>query len=429
MGGKKTVGTQPTRGNFLNYGRTVPRATPEGERPALAPFFAQDFSLFSQLEYVNGTGPVSGSPTAPGLAPEAAANAEYWRDSVREPPRKLPTAPVASVEQLQINDLQSQVEKLELSLKDIEVSATAGGATVGAGGSGQGKPVDLRRIYELMRTIEGRQRAIQSKLSYFDNLFGHTSENWLEAVDKVLYIFQYFDFYRYHGYPPAVTPSAPVAPAAPPGMMAMPFAYPAQMAPPQAQMPTTVYASAPQAAPRMHAPMHSGAYSPVASPSAAIDMSGYYAAPIAGYHQYPQAPPPQPRGPPQSFAHPYSSGGNHYYQHQQPYVRYDDPSGAGRNKVKKQQPLPPQQSPRAPGVSNGSDNSPKLNDAKVTAQVVDTAAAPASNQPPGSPASTEDPSPRSSEGASSISAPEAITESSDSSSKVGSPESADGSAK
>jgi hypothetical protein len=362
MGGKKTVGSQPTRGNFLNYGRSVPRGVSEGERNSLAPFFVQDFSLFSQLEFINGATTASGSHHTPGLAGGATTGgSEYWGDGIRDAPRKPPAAPLTSVEQLQINDLQSQVEKLESTIKDIELSAStgAGGGGGASAGASAGKPVDLKRIYELMRTIEGRQRAIQSKLSHFDNLFGHTSENWLEAVDKILYIFQFFDYYRYHGYPPSVTPSGPMGgpPAAPPSIVSIPFAaYPPQMAPTQAPMPPGVYTSvAPPPPSHMHHPsMHPGVYSS-AAPTAAIDMSGYYATTIAGYPQYQQSIAPHPRAAQQPFMHSFSSGSPYIQSHPQMYPRHDDAAGSVR-KTKKQAPIR--------SVSSSDDLS-RLNNAKT----------------------------------------------------------------
>jgi hypothetical protein len=219
MGGKKTVGAHPTRGHYHNSNSSG-RPHPHGGEAGVEIPFTQEFSLFcaddiaehssaashssaGALASVSGTG---GGDFA--LAPEfgqwfhtsgsawGGLQGSQWSHS-------------------QIADIETQLESIRRSIYNLETSLRSGDHkdtdSSSKKQSGAKMSSEQKRLQELLKTVEGRQKSIQSKMSHLDSLFGPSSADWAQGTDRLRFIMEYFDMMQTGFNPPP--PPAPAPPA------------------------------------------------------------------------------------------------------------------------------------------------------------------------------------------------------------------------
>lgn len=209
MGGKKTVGAHPTRGHYHNT-NTTSRPHQVSDSVADIPF-TQEFSLFCADIIGDNPAPVISSNSMPpptrgdqlGAASHSAFLGNWFHTPVSAWGEERGS-------QAQLTDLESQIQVLRQSVQNLEVSIASEG-TVAAAESHTAHPPsskhsqEMKRLVELLKTVEGRQKSIQSKISHLDNVFGPSAAAWAHGTERLRFIMEYFEMIRC--FPPPGDPS------------------------------------------------------------------------------------------------------------------------------------------------------------------------------------------------------------------------------
>lgn len=254
MGGKKTVGTHPTRGHYQNHSSGRPHNV-AGEAGVEIPF-TQEFSLFC-ADVIADTSSTGNAPTSAsgGVLPfvrsdyaVAGAHAAPSSHSTPEFGQWYHTSGPAwgglHGSHSQLSDIETQLSSLKKSIYNLELSVrqcedVEGGLKRQSGGSGGKNSAELKRLMELLKTVEGRQKSIQSKMSHLDNLFGSSPAAWAQGTDRLRFIMEYFEMMQCggvmpspmscspYGYPPAHSNPFPSSP-----YQAYPYFNGSHLAPP-----------------------------------------------------------------------------------------------------------------------------------------------------------------------------------------------------
>ena len=229
MGGKKTVGAHPTRGHYHNTttsGRSHPAT---GDSAAEIPF-TQEFSLFC-ADVISDTSSTAGGQVGGGIStatalPPFKGDHMSLAQSTTSPFGQWYHSPESTwggdlhVSRSQVADLESQVEALRQAVHNLEASIGDGATDAGPEGAkkvpGGGKQLqETKRLLELLKTVEGRQKSIQSKISHLDNVFGPSAAAWAQGTERLRFMMEYFESMQ--GFPAAADPTYGAPYGYPPG--------------------------------------------------------------------------------------------------------------------------------------------------------------------------------------------------------------------
>jgi len=180
MGGKKPIGSNVSRGgcHSLSRGGGHHHSSGREESTAEQPLQAlEEFSIFSTLPWLMR------APSSGLLVDHQQYNMQGFVE-LDSYPRN------AHQQQLEQPPSHHEVHTLQDSVRRIEeeVSGMSNRLLILENAYAEDKEVTssaLQRLVERVSTIEGRQSAVQSKVSQLDNLFGSSSQNWTKGV-KVL---------------------------------------------------------------------------------------------------------------------------------------------------------------------------------------------------------------------------------------------------
>lgn len=202
MGGKKTVGAHPTRGHYHN---TVSSGRPHaqtGDTVAEIPF-TQEFSLFCADVIPDTAASPSIPPATGGMFPPL--RTDHPSATMHPSPfgqwYHTPDSTWGDLQggRAQISELETQLESLRKSVHELEISVGSGdtGTDTSSKKKLTGKQAsDMKRLTELLKTVEGRQKSIQSKISHLDSVFGPSAAAWAQGAERLRYMMEYFDMMR-----------------------------------------------------------------------------------------------------------------------------------------------------------------------------------------------------------------------------------------
>ena len=215
MGGKKTVGAHPTRGHYQNHntGRHQGAVAETTSTP-----FTQEFSLFCSDVISDHSAPSAQFPaptnrgfpplrTEHGISSHASFEPGLWHSTNDSAWTGLHSHSQVAVIEEELKDVKKSIMNIELSMQN-----NSEGKNSSPSKQNTKNPVEMKRLLELLRTVEGRQKSIQSKMSHLDSIFGPTSSDWARGSEKLRFILEYFEVmrcgmtayptYGYHDPPP-----------------------------------------------------------------------------------------------------------------------------------------------------------------------------------------------------------------------------------